>query len=391
MNPKILFSNQILKKKLNLQMTLVATVLKLQPSPAILEDEDEKKYYWSVVLHYWKLPPSFHHFPGPNPISLERSYLHRLKNEDFLAALKTDGVRYLLVLTTKPNSTEPISLMIDRALNMYEIEIWANEEYFYNGCLLDGELVWSNAEELQFIVFDVVLFKGINCIEMNYRDRLEVIHDHVLCVDENQEDETIEKIISEEDKFCARNNKYNLQLFAKMCVSKQSLDHLWQNKTTCSHRNDGLILTLNSTNVHTGTSKDVLKWKPSHSIDIRCFFNNNKWTYFANDNSSDEEIDITTSIGSYTVSLDTQSKLLNVLKRKISFFVECLILVSDDIVTLIPERERTDKRSANTIKTIEATIRNAQEKIEIEELFEIVSCNSSLKTENVDITMESNN
>ena len=142
-------------------MTLVASVLKLQPSQAILEDEDEKKYYWDVVLQYWKLPAIFKHFPGPNPVSLERNDFDRLKNEDFLAALKTDGVRYLLVLTTKPNSTEPISLMIDRALNMYEIEIWANEEYFYNGCLLDGELVWSTSEELQFIIFDVVIFKGI--------------------------------------------------------------------------------------------------------------------------------------------------------------------------------------------------------------------------------------
>ena len=360
-------------------MTLVASVLKLQPSQAILEDEDEKKYYWDVVLQYWKLPTIFKHFPGPNPVSLERNDFERLKNEDFLAALKTDGVRYLLVLTTKPNSTEPISLMIDRALNMYEIEIWANEEYFYNGCLLDGELVWSTSEELQFIIFDVVIFKGTNCIEMNYRDRLEIIQDHVLCVDDNQQDETIENIISEEDKFCARNNKYNLQLFAKMCVSKQSLDHLWQNKTMCSHRNDGLILTLNSANVHTGTSKHVLKWKPSHSIDIKCYFNN-KWTFFGNDNSSDEEIDISTHIGPYTVSLDTNSKLLNALKRKLCFVVECLITVSGNIITLVPERERTDKKSANTMKTIEATIRNAQEKIIIDELFEIVSCNSSLQS-----------
>jgi len=359
-------------------MTLITTVLKLQPSQALLEDEDEKNYYWSVVLNYWKLPSTFKHFPGPNPISLERNDLTRLRNEDFLAALKTDGVRYLLIMTTKPNSTEPISLMIDRTLNMYEIEIWANEEYFYNGCLLDGELVWNNSEELQFIIFDVVLLKGINCIEMNYRDRLEIIHDHVLNVDENQEDVTIEKIISEEDKFCARNNKYNLQLFAKMCVSKQSLDHLWQNKMMCSHRNDGIILTLNSAYVHTGTSKHVLKWKPSHSIDIKCYFTNNKWTYYGNDNSSDDEINITSAIGPYKVYLDTQSKLLNVLKRKLCFVVECLIELSGDTIILTPERERTDKKSANTMKTIEGTIRNAQEKIEIQELFDIVSCNSTL-------------
>ena len=360
--------------------TLVATVQKLQPSNAFIDDEDEKKCYWQIVLDYWKLPKSFNHFPGPNPISLERINFDRLQNEDFLIALKTDGVRYLLVMTTKPNSAEPITLMIDRALNMYEIEIWANEEYFYSGCLLDGELVWNNNEELQFIIFDVVLFKGINCINMNYRDRLQVIHNHILCVDPNLDDETLEKMISEEDKFCARNNKNNLQMFPKMCVSKQRLDDIWQGRKMCSHRNDGIILTLNNCDVHTGTSKDVLKWKPSHSIDIKCYYENSSWTLYGNDNSSDDEVNITHKIGNYNVNIDMNSKLLQMLQRKLICVVECLILVENNTINLIPERERTDKKTANTMKTIIATIRNAQENIRMEELFEIVKCNTSLQT-----------
>ena len=121
--------------------TIVETVLKIHPSNTIIHDECEKKYFWQMLLEFWKLPKSFKHFPGPNPVSMERTNFTRIREEDFMISLKTDGIRYLLILTTKPNSIEPIALMIDRAFNMHEVEIWANEEFFYNGCLFDGELV----------------------------------------------------------------------------------------------------------------------------------------------------------------------------------------------------------------------------------------------------------
>lgn len=360
-------------------MTVVAPIQKIQPSNASIHDDDEEKFYWSVILEYWKLPPTFRHFPGPNPVSLERSNLDRVRNEDFLAALKSDGVRYLLLLTTKPNSIEPISIMVDRALNMYEVEIWANEEFFYNGSLLDGELVWNNENELHFIVFDVVCLKGIDCIKMNYRKRLEVIYTHILCTDQNLDDDTIERIISEEEKICARNNQYNLQIFPKNSVSKQRMDDLWNGKKTCSHRNDGIILTLNDAFIHTGTSKHIYKWKPSHSIDIKCYFVDDNWSFFANDNSSDDEIEITLCIGSFKVEIDVKSKLLVMLQRKSKCVVECLIVIDENIVTLIPERERTDKKTANTMRTIQATILNAQENLSIEELFKASHTNTSIK------------
>lgn len=375
-------------------MTQVTCIPKLQPSNAILEDNDEKQYYWKVILTYWKLPPYFHHFPGLNPMSLERNNFDRLKTDDFLVALKTDGVRHLLLMTTKPNSTEPISLMIDRTLRMSEIEVWASEEYFYNGCLLDGELVWNNNEELQFVVFDVILFKGVDCINYNYRDRLRIIHTNILSMDANMDDDTIEKIIAEEDKFCARNNMNNLQLYPKICVSKQQLDDIWKSRNLCSHRNDGIIFTWNDAPVHTGTSTDVFKWKPSHSIDIRCICYDDVWSFWGNDNSSDDEINITKNIGLFETSIDTDSKFLQTLKRKGQFVVECLIIISGNKVVLEPERERTDKKTANTMKTIEATIRNAKEQVSIDELFNLMTCNSTIIKEteseekNVDATQD---
>lgn len=350
--------------------TIVETVLKIHPSNTIIHDECEKKYFWQMLLEFWKLPKSFKHFPGPNPVSMERTNFTRIREEDFMISLKTDGIRYLLILTTKPNSIEPIALMIDRAFNMHEVEIWANEEFFYNGCLFDGELVRNSNGNLEFVIFDIVLLKGQSCIEYTYRERLQIIHSHILLVDQNTDDETIEKLVSEEDKLYARNNEHNMQLFPKKCVTKEHIKELWNNQEKCSHRNDGIILTLNSSHVHTGTSKSVFKWKPSHSIDIKCYFKE-KWTFFANDNSSDNEINITKKIGKYNVNIDEESKLLKLLETKLSCVVECLINISGNTLYLSPERERSDKKTANTLRTMEATIVNTQENISIDELFNI--------------------
>lgn len=351
-------------------MTIVTSVLKLQPSTTLIEDEDERSFYWNTLLKYWKLPPSFRHFPGPNPVSMEHTDFKKLQSDDYLVALKTDGVRYLLMLTTKPNSTEPISLMIDRVQNMYEIEIWANEEFFFNGCLLDGELVWNSSQTLQYVVFDVVLLKGVDCIPRNYRERLEIISGHILCMDDAIDDDAVEQIVSEEDKFCARNNAYNLQILPKVCVPKSCIHELWSNnKTKSSHRNDGIIFTLNSAPIHTGTSEYIYKWKPSHSIDLKCFFCNGKWSFFGNSNDSDEEIDVTQAMGTFKTSIDLKSKLLAMLERKSTCVVECVVQVNEECVILLPERERSDKKTANTMRTILATIRNAKENIQIDELY----------------------
>lgn len=352
--------------------TIVTPVLKLQPSNTTINDFDEKSYYWNTLLKYYKLPAKFQHFPGPNPVSLEKQNFQRLQEHDFLAALKTDGIRYLLMLTTKPNSTEPISLMIDRVKNMYEIEIWANEEFFFNGCLLDGELVWSNNNDLQFVIFDLITLKGIDCINKTYRDRLNIISSHVLCMDDTLNDDAVEQIVSEEDKFCARNNSFNLQIFPKMCVPKTRICELWKGgRSNCSHRNDGLILTLNESPVHTGTSQYIYKWKPSHSIDVKCYFQNKKWSFFGNSNDSDDEIDISMQIGELKTQVNLDSKLLHMLENKHCVVLECLVTILDDEVILNPERERSDKKAANTMKTILATIKNAVENIQIEELYQV--------------------
>lgn len=353
--------------------TIVTHVQRLTPSASEITDDVEKDYFWQVILKYWRLPSHIQHFPGANPMSIEKKDFTRLETDDFLAALKTDGVRHLLLLTTKPNSNEPISIMVDRAKKMYEIEVWANEDFFQTGSLYDGELVWEQ-ESLVFIVFDVILAKGVSCTHLSYRERMQILHNTILCVSESHCDQSIETMISEECKFLARNNDHNLKITPKKCVPKATMRKLWSERMHCKHRNDGIIFTLNAAPVETGTSTSILKWKPSHSIDVHFALENGEWQIYANANNSGSLVQIDHACIGLKVTV-RQSKLLDAIKARQPCIIECVIYIRDDAQTLhlVPERERTDKTSPNTVKTVEATIRNALENIDCEELIKLVN------------------
>lgn len=350
----------------------ITHVKRLQPSASLVTDRSERDHYWQCMLRFWGLPKHFDHFPGPNPMSVDSADFERIRKDDFLVALKSDGVRHLLLLTCKPRTHDPIALMIDRTNAMYEVEIWANEDFYYNGALYDGELVWEN-DKLTYIVFDVVFTKGTSCVKLPYRDRMTIVHNTILCVGDTHTDDSIETMLHEENKFLARNNPLDLLIKPKTYVHKANLKRLWADRETSSHRNDGVIFTQNSASVGTGTSASILKWKPSHSIDVRVEEHDGTWRVLANQNNSNELVDISGSFGEFRVDMKP-SKLLDAIASERCCIVECVLRVheAEKRVELIAERERTDKVAPNTLKTIEATIRNDIENISPEDMIRLV-------------------
>ena len=354
--------------------TIIMQVQRLRPSASVITDASEQSYYWNKMLTMWNLPSHIKHFPGANPTSIERSDLSRLKADDFIASLKSDGVRYMLLMTVKPNSIDdPIAIMIDRTKTMYEIEVWANEDYFILGSLYDGELVWQQ-NTLSFVIFDVILAKGVGCHVMSYRERLQILQNTILCVSSSHAGESIEQMIVEESKFMAQNNEYELIIVTKKCVSKENIQELWLDHQNNSHRVDGMVFTLNKSPIEIGTSNSILKWKPSHTIDVRGTYDeqSNLWSVFANSNTSDTLFEITNDIEGQPVKLEN-NKLLQTLVEHQPCIVECALALKDGCLLLQPERERADKRAPNSMKTILATIRNVQENITIENLIDAIA------------------
>lgn len=351
--------------------TVVTQIRRLVPSCSEINDPFEMSHYWSTMLRYWKLPAHIQHFPGANPMSIEERDFERLQTDDFLAALKTDGVRHLLMLTYKPNSTDPIAIMIDRTKRMYEIEIWANEDFFSSGSLFDGELVWENAS-LVYIAFDVIHAKGVQCSRLSYRERMQILHNTILCVSNSHSDESIENMISEESKFLARNNDNDLRVVPKKCVPKANLKTLWHDRVHACHGNDGIIFTLNNAPVETGTCPSILKWKSSHSIDVLVRHDEHDGLrLFGNMNNSSDLSDVTRRIGDLSIRF-AHNNLVKAVRPRMPCILECRLGIEGDTLTLTPERERSDKSSPNTMNTIEATIRNTRENISIDDLIQLV-------------------
>ena len=196
---------------------------------------------------------------------------------------------------------------------MYEIEIWANEEFFNKKSLYDGELV-GDAIQLTYVVFDVIQTKGTRCGQLSYKERLMIIHNTILCVSDIHDDDSIENMIHEECRFLARNNEFPLNVKPKRCVSKSNVEELWAESVSSPHKNDGLIFTQNNHPIETGTSSSIFKWKSCHSIDLKFEFLDDKWIIYCNSNNSSELINITEEVGGIPIVI-VEKKFLNAISR----------------------------------------------------------------------------
>lgn len=319
------------------------------PSDSKIQNDAERAYFLGMMMKYWNLPTKLKHFPGANPVALERKHIDTLKHTDFLVALKTDGVRYVLMMTVKPNSLEPIALMIDRALNMYEVEIWGSEDFFYRGSLFDGELVFTKRNSLQFIVFDVMLLQGASCIDKKYRERLQIIQDRILYIDNSFDERVIEQMLEEEDMIVAS----KLQMTTKKCVSMSFVKELWDSKDKCEHANDGIILTMNASPIQTGSTDTILKWKPCHTIDV--IYRDQK--LFVNSNNSDGLLSLK----------DHENYVFDSSHALENCVIECHVEFKGEFI-LTFERQRFDKKAPNTLHTVLSTLELAKHALGFEEV-----------------------
>ena len=112
------------------------------PSYSIIDTEWEKEFYWKKLMSLWgvrgRKVDSATFFPCTNPKSISKKLEKKLGEREYTICLKSDGVRYALMLTTRPNEEEAgVAVMVDRSRTMYEVDVLASEEYFLNGTVLE--------------------------------------------------------------------------------------------------------------------------------------------------------------------------------------------------------------------------------------------------------------
>ena len=349
----------------------------LVPSHSRVDTERERRHYWSVLRSFWSgargAAPAQHH-PGCNPCSLARARLPELAARRYGITLKSDGVRYSLMLTLRPGSTReapaPVALMVDRSRGMYEVEVLAPEAYFVDGTLLEGELVWRQPHErdLLFLVFDAVRVKGEPLAAAPFGERMRRAEaatrfsEEIAAVAAGEGAAQADAAQRALEVDCVALVHYDppLAMRPKHFVERRHAARLWGDRRECEHRVDGLILMdLDAPYVRGNAEAGAaFKWKDHSTVDLA---RGGGGALRAADAPLPAAL-----LGRRVVV--RENRVHEVVGA--DSIVEYHVHVTDDAVELTPLRTRPDKAAANGLRVVAATVQDVLDAIAVEELAE---------------------
>lgn len=197
---------------------------------------------------------------------------HTLIPQSYYVCEKSDGMRYLLYLTSNERGEE-IHYLIDRRNDYWymapeqgtlHFPIPGDEMGHHINTVVDGELVMDNiGGKLQprFLVFDCMVIDGNTLMNRTLDKRLAYFKERIFTPYRS----LLEKYPSEIQFMHFLVSMKSTQFaYGMEMMFRQILPNL-------PHGNDGLIFTCRMTDYKPGTDPHILKWKPEHenSIDFR--------------------------------------------------------------------------------------------------------------------------
>jgi hypothetical protein len=290
-------------------------------------------------------------FPAPQPVSLERKDYEKLQKYQYSVSLKLDGIRFLLYFIRDKNERNQC-ILINRALNFFSVYLDVDQSMF-NGTLLDGELIYNKQfNRWDFSIHDAIILNGNKVNKLPHSVRL---CDTRLC-------------LSSFVNYYNDKNVFNM--YVKYFYSFENFENFKKEIFDQSEDNDGVIFMPENLPVISGTQYSMLKWKPEnkHTFDflikeseigLQAFvFHMSNLKLFAN-------IYFNTNEGKIFIE---NSKKLNNYKN------ECIIECTFDKKTnnFTPILIRTDKTHPNSLRTIERTLFNINENIQLEEFINLL-------------------
>lgn len=115
-------------------------------------------------------------YPGPQPVSIDRSHFDVVRQHRYAIAPKTDGVRACLMVTDI-DDVHTVTVW-DRTLTVpYGVSIHNVPRVMYQvGTVLDGEIVWDRVRSRwTYMVFDCFILNGLPQFHKNFWERLRCV------------------------------------------------------------------------------------------------------------------------------------------------------------------------------------------------------------------------
>jgi hypothetical protein len=149
--------------------TMLATET-LRIHDAIIHSAIAKRLMSAYNVHNAKNP----FFPGCQPSSIMRHQLNTLKSPDldYYVADKTRGKRYVLFCLTVDSIH--MTVLINRALEMWILQDLIIEQHYYQGTLIDCEVIQLYNGTCKIVCFDCIQSNGYSLVQYRYSDRLKV-------------------------------------------------------------------------------------------------------------------------------------------------------------------------------------------------------------------------
>ena len=284
-------------------------------------------------------------FPAPQPVSIEKKDFSKFTSYKYTVALKLDGTRFLMYFI-KDKHNNNYCILINRALQFFTIEMNA-ENTIYNGTIIDGELIKID-NQWTFMVHDAVLICGNKINKLTHTNRL---NDTKMCL----------------ESFIANNPANTVNICIKEFYPFEDFTNFIDNVYNKNiDRSDGIIFMPDKLPVISGTQYSMLKWKPptKHTFDFLVneidvgleakIFHMGKMNTFAKIHNNTEQ-------GKVFIT-----KTKEFADYKNECIVECTF--NKEQQNFEPILIRTDKTHPNSLRTIERTLFNINENINIEDI-----------------------
>lgn len=308
-------------------------------------DTHVKKVLFDEIRERWN-GYAYESFPGPQPVSIERCHLSRLRDNDYWVCEKSDGQRYLFVCTRYNN--KPYCFVMDRKKDIFMTRFEVITSAF-DGTILDGEIIRNKqTNNHEFLVYDATMVCGKSITHMTHEERLREALEVVQFV-----------------KY-QRNASFTIRL--KVFYPMNRFESFVNDVVpTLPYETDGFVFTPNKDPVISGTHFNMFKWKERHknTVDFLVEPNYNKrypQTYMMKIMKGKT----LKALLDNTLKVETGHEVETEIKNGSSVVVECEYVRPNTWKALMIRR---DKTIPNSYMTWTKTLLNIEENIQLKEFF----------------------